>query len=145
MKRKASAVWNGTGKEGKGHLTTQSGVFDDQPYSFTTRFVSEDGKAGTNPEELIGAAHAGCYAMALSFALNGAGYTADELKVDAVVHLDKVEGGEGFHIPKVDLSLEATIPGISKEEFMKLANGAKENCPVSKVLNAAISLDASLK
>lgn len=143
MKRKASAVWNGSGKDGKGKLTTQSGVFSDQPYSARLRFENEDGKAGTNPEELIGAAHAGCYAMALSFALSGEGYTANEIKVDAVVHLEKEAAG--FSIPKIDLTLEATIPDISEEEFMKLAQGAKENCPVSKVLNAEITLNAKLQ
>ena len=143
MKRNASAVWNGTGKEGKGHVTTQSGVFNQQPYSFHTRFENEDGQAGTNPEELIAAAHAGCFAMALSFALNGAGFTAEELKVNAVVHLEKEE--EGFGIPKIDLTLDATIPDISEEKFMELANGAKEGCPISKVLNAEITLDAKLK
>lgn len=143
MKRKATAVWKGSGKDGKGHLTTQSGVFQNQPYSAFTRFGSEDGKAGTNPEELVGAAHAGCYAMALSFALSGAGYTADELDVDAVVHLEKQE--VGFAIPKIDLKLVASVPDIGEEEFMKLAQDAKENCPVSKVLNAEITLDATLK
>lgn len=143
MKRKASAVWNGSGKDGKGKLTTQSGVFNDQPYSARLRFENEDGKAGTNPEELIGAAHAGCYAMALSFALSGEGYTANEIKVDAVVHLEKEAAG--FSIPKIDLTLEATIPDISEDEFMKLAQGAKENCPVSKVLNAEITLNATLR
>lgn len=143
MKRKASAVWNGSGKDGKGKLTTQSGVFNDQPYSARLRFENEDGKAGTNPEELIGAAHAGCYAMALSFALSGEGYTANEIKVDAVVHLEKEAAG--FSIPKIDLTLEAIIPDISEEEFMKLAQGAKENCPVSKVLNAEITLNAKLQ
>ncbi|MEZ4990406.1 MAG: OsmC family protein [Saprospiraceae bacterium] len=143
MKRKASAVWNGSGKDGKGKLTTQSGVFQDQPYSFHTRFENEDGKAGTNPEELIGAAHAGCFAMALSFALNREGYTANELHVDALVHLEKTDAG--FHIPKIDLKLFGTVPDISEEEFMKIANDAKENCPVSKVLNADITLDATLK
>ncbi|PHN00671.1 OsmC family protein [Flavilitoribacter nigricans] len=143
MKRKASAVWNGTGKEGKGHLNTQSGALKDLPYSFHTRFENEDGKAGTNPEELIGAAHAGCYAMALSFALNGAGFTAEELKVDAVVHLEKEE--VGFGVPKVDLKLDATIPDISEEKFMELANDAKKNCPISKLFKAEITLDANLK
>lgn len=145
MKRKANAVWTGTGKEGKGHLNTQSEVFKNQPYSFHTRFENEDGKAGTNPEELIGAANAGCFAMALSFALNEAGYTAEELNVDAHVHLVKDEEGSGFSIPKIDLKLHASVPGLAQDEFMKLANGAKENCPVSKVLNADISLDAKLK
>lgn len=143
MKRKASAVWNGSGKDGKGKLTTQSGVFQDQPYSFHTRFENEDGKAGTNPEELIGAAHAGCYAMALSFALNREGYTANELHVDAVVHLEKADGG--FEIPKIDLKLSAVIPDISEAEFDKIAKDAKDNCPVSKVLNADISLEATLQ
>jgi osmotically inducible protein OsmC len=143
MKRKASAVWNGSGKDGKGKLSTQSGVFQDQPYSAQLRFENEDGKAGTNPEELIGAAHAGCYAMALSFALSREGYTANELHVDAMVHLDKTDSG--FHIPQIDLKLYATIPDISEDEFIKIAKDAKENCPVSKVLNAKITLDATLK
>lgn len=142
MKRKASAVWNGTGKEGKGTLHTQSGVFNKQPYSAKLRFENEDGRAGTNPEELIGAAHAGCYAMALSFALSDAGFTPDELKVDAVVHLEKTDSG--FHIPRIDLKLDAKVPGISADQFEKLARGAKQNCPVSKLLKADIHLDASL-
>src|ERR1041384_4056908 len=96
MIRKSTAVWRGEGKTGSGELTTQSGAMRNQPYSFTTRFVSEDGKAGTNPEELLGAAHAGCYAMALSFALSGAGHPPTELRVTAAVDISKV--GEGFAI-----------------------------------------------
>lgn len=142
MKRNASAVWKGSGKDGQGHLDTQSGVFKQQPYSFKTRFQNEDGKEGTNPEELIGAAHAGCFAMALSFQLNEAGYTADELRVKATVHLDKE--GEGFAIPKIELDLQGKVPNISEKEFMELAEAAKKGCPVSKVLNADISLNAKL-
>lgn len=145
MKRHASAVWHGTGKEGTGSLTTQSGVFDNQPYSFRTRFESEDGKAGTNPEELIGAAHAACYAMALSFALNNAGFTADTLDVDAGVNLRKMEEGNGFEIDHIDLSLKAKVPGISQEKFAELAELAKNTCPVSMVLNAQINFNMELE
>jgi osmotically inducible protein OsmC len=143
MKRTATSVWKGSGKEGQGTLTTQSKVFDDQPYSFKLRFENEDGKQGTNPEELIAAAHAGCFNMALSVALGGKGYTPDELQTEAAVSLDKE--GEGFAISKVVLKMKAKVPGISKEEFEKIANGAKENCPVSKVLNCPIELQMELQ
>lgn len=143
MIRRSTAVWNGTGKEGKGVLTSTSGVLSNTPYSFAARFESEDGKAGTNPEELIAAAHAGCFSMALSFQLAGAGFTPDELKTEAAV---KVEPGEGgFSITSITLKLEAKIPGISEEQFSELANAAKAGCPVSKALSAVdISLDAKL-
>jgi osmotically inducible protein OsmC len=108
MIRKSIAVWQGNGLQGKGGLTTQSGVFHNQPYSFQTRFVSEDGKAGTNPEELLGAAHAGCYAMALSFALTDAKHAPQELRVTAAVELAKVP--DGFSIKGIALDLEASIP-----------------------------------
>lgn len=144
MKRKATAVWKGNGKEGKGTLSTQSGVFKEQPYSFHTRFENEDGKAGTNPEELIGAAHAGCFAMALSFALTGNDTPPDELHVDAVVSLDKDASGDGFSVTKSALTLKAKVPNIDKDKFMELANGAKQNCPISKLLKAEITLDAQL-
>lgn len=144
MKRTSTAVWNGTGLEGKGSLTTQSGVFQNQPYSFKTRFQNEDGKAGTNPEELIAAAHAGCFTMALSFQLVGAGYTADELRTTATLTMDKDKEGDGFTITTVNLALQAKIPGISADKFQELAQLAKKNCPVSKVLNAQITLDAQL-
>jgi lipoyl-dependent peroxiredoxin len=143
MIRKSTAVWRGNGLQGSGALTTQSGVFHDQPYSFKTRFQSEDGKAGTNPEELIGAAHAGCYAMALSFALTDAGRPPEELRVTAAVDLAKVE--EGFAIKSIALDLEARVPGIDAPKFQELAEKAKKGCPVSKALAATpITLTAKL-
>ncbi len=143
MKRKATAVWKGSGKEGRGTLTTPSGVFDEQPYSFKMRFENESGRAGTNPEELIAAAHAGCFNMALAVQLSNAGYEPERLHADAHVKLEKQDGG--FAITAVHLELSAKVPGISEEEFMKLAQAAKEGCPVSKVLNAAITLEAELR
>jgi lipoyl-dependent peroxiredoxin len=140
IKRNASAQWSGTGKEGKGALTTQSGVLSDTPYSFARRFGDEK---GTNPEELIAAAHAGCFTMALAFALTGAGKSPEKLDTRADVSLEPVEGG--FKISAVALTLKAKVPGLSKEEFTKLAETAKANCPVSKVLNATITLDATLE
>lgn len=143
MIRKSTAVWRGEGKSGTGELTTQSGALRGQPYSFTTRFVSEDGKAGTNPEELLGAAHAGCYAMALSFALSGAGHPPAELRVTAAVDISKV--GEGFAITNIALDLEGKVPGIDVAKFQELAEAAKKGCPVSKALSATpISLSARL-
>lgn len=142
MKRTAKAVWKGAGASGSGTLNTQSGVFDEQPYSIKTRFENEDGKLGTNPEELIAAAHAGCFAMALSVELEGAGYTADTLEASAKVHMDKE--GDGWAINKVELTLDARVPDISEDEFDKLVNGAKEGCPVSKLLNAEITLEYTL-
>ena len=142
MKRTANAVWKGTGKEGKGTLTTQSGAFDQQPYSFRMRFENEDGKLGTNPEELIAAAHAGCYAMALSFAISREGFTPDEIKTKAIVTLEKLE--EGFTITGIKLQLEGKVAGMSEEQFLKLANGAKAGCPISRALKAVpIELDAT--
>ena len=144
MKRTANSVWKGTGKEGKGTLTTQSGAFKEHPYSFRMRFENEDGKLGTNPEELIAAAHAGCFNMALAVQLSNAGFTPGELKTEAKLHLETVEGAPT--ITKIELTLVAEVPGIGKEKFMELANGAKANCPVSRVLKAAeITLDATLK
>lgn len=143
MIRRSSAVWNGTGKEGKGTLTSTSGVLSNTPYSFSARFESEDGKAGTNPEELIAAAHAGCFTMALSFQLTGAGFTPSELKTEAAVKVEQSEGG--FSITSIQLNLTGSVPGISEEQFLELANAAKEGCPVSKALSAvSISLDAKL-
>ncbi len=142
MKRTAEAVWNGSGTKGSGTLTTQSKAFKEQPYSVKLRFENEDGKKGTNPEELIAAAHAGCFAMALSVELEKAGYTADTLEADAELSLDQVEGG--WEISKIALKLNATVPGIDKEEFKKLAHGAKEGCPVSQVLNCDVTLDYTL-
>lgn len=140
MKRHANAHWEGGLQDGKGTVSTQSGVLDEQQYSFGTRF--EDGK-GTNPEELIGAAHAGCYSMALSMILGEEGMTADSIDTKADVTLDQVEGG--FAITAIHLTLEASIPGADKAKFEEAAEKAKQGCPVSKVLNAEITLDATLK
>ena len=139
-KRTAAAVWNGTGLEGKGALTSPNKFFDNTPYSFKHRFENEDGKMGTNPEELIAAAHAGCFAMALSFAITQAGFTPDELKTSATVTLDTVEGG--FGITGIALKLEGKVSGMTEAKFIELANGAKTGCPVSKALSAVpITLD----
>jgi osmotically inducible protein OsmC len=143
MIRKSTATWRGDGLHGKGALTTQSGVFKDQPYSFQTRFQSEDGKAGTNPEELLAAAHAGCFAMAVSFALSQAGHAPEELRVSAAVDLSKVD--DGFAIKAIALELEAKVPGVDAPTFLAIAEGAKKNCPVSKALAATpITLAAKL-
>jgi osmotically inducible protein OsmC len=143
MIRTSTAVWRGDGLHGKGELSTQSGVFNAQPYSFQTRFQSEDGKAGTNPEELLGAAHAGCFAMATSFALSEAGHPPEELHVSAGVELSKVEGG--FAISNIALKLEARVPGLDDAKFQALAQAAKKNCPLSKALSATpITLSAKL-
>ena len=139
MKRKANARWQGTAKEGSGTLTTQSGTLTDTPYSFVARFG--DGK-GTNPEELIAAAHAGCFTMALSFGLNNAGFTADAIDTEAQLTLDQVQGG--FAITSIHLTTRARVPNIDAAKFNEVAASAKANCPVSKVLNATITLDASL-
>lgn len=140
IKREGSAVWSGGLKDGKGAVSTGSGVLKDAQYGFNTRF--EDGP-GTNPEELIGAAHAGCFTMALSGQLGNAGMTAQELRTTATVSMEKVEGG--FSITAVHLDLVAKIPGASQEAFDKAAHTAKENCPVSKLLNAKITLEARLE
>jgi osmotically inducible protein OsmC len=142
LKRRGSAVWNGTGAEGSGRLSTFSGALKDQPYSTAMRFQSEDGRAGTNPEELIAAAHAGCFSMALAFQLAGAGFPPEELSTQAVLTMEQ----EGVHwtIAAVRLELEARVPGIEEAKFQELVQAAKTGCPVSKVLNAEISVDARL-
>jgi osmotically inducible protein OsmC len=137
--RNGSARYEGLGKEGQGFVSTQSGVLQEQRYGFGTRFGDEP---GTNPEELIAAAHASCFTMALSFALAGAGYDGGTLETSAKVTVDK--DGDGFTITKSALDLKATVPGISTEEFERIAADAKANCPVSKVLNAEITLTHSL-
>ena len=137
--RHASARYEGFGKEGKGHVSTQSGVLDDQPYGFNTRFENEP---GTNPEELIAAAHASCFTMALSFALAREGLTAGTLETTARVKLDK--DGDGFTITRSDLSLTATVEGIDQERFAAIAADAKANCPVSKLLKAEIGFEFTL-
>lgn len=145
MKRTAESTWTGSGKEGSGHLSTQSGAFDKQPYSFKMRFENEDGKQGTNPEELIGAAHAGCFNMALAVELGKQNIEPQQLHTVATVHLNKTDAG--FAIEEIHLKLRARIRDISEEDFKKLASGAKENCPVSKLLKPGtkIVLDAELE
>jgi len=144
MIRKSSAVWTGDGPHGSGALTMQSGVFQDQPYSFKTRFESQDGKAGTNPEELLGAAHAGCFAMALAFALGQAGHGPERLAVIANVHFVKAD--RGFVIEKIDLDLRANVPGLDESAFLEIAEAAKRDCPISKALAATpIALSATLE
>ena len=140
MKRNASAVWKGGLKDGKGTISSDSGVLADTQYSFSTRF--EDGK-GTNPEELIAAAHAGCFSMALSAQLGTMGLTAAEIKTSAAVSLEKV--GDGFAITAVHLTVKAKVPGADAPQFQTAANNAKAGCPVSKVLNATITMDATLE
>lgn len=139
MDRKAQAVWRGTGKDGEGRLESDSGVLSNTAYSFKTRFENEK---GTNPEELIAAAHAGCFAMALAFQLQMAGFTPTELAAEAVVSIDKE--GQGFRITRSALTLRAQVPGIEPAKFEEIANAAKQDCPVSKVLNAEVTLKATL-
>ncbi len=142
MKRKATAVWKGTGKDGTGSLSSPSNFFSNTPYSAKSRFENEDGKAGTNPEELIAAAHAGCFNMALSFELSGKGYTPEELSTVATVTIEKQE--EGFAITNIHLELNGKVPDIEKDEFEELAQVAKDNCPVSKALSTVpISLNVT--
>lgn len=137
--RHGSAAWQGRLKDGKGAISTASGALKDYPYGFAARF---EGKPGTNPEELLGAAHAGCFTMALSLILGEAKLTAEKMETDAKVTLEQVEGG--FAITAVHLTLKARIPGTDAATFADLANKAKAGCPVSKVLNATITLDAQL-
>jgi osmotically inducible protein OsmC len=139
MVRKAKAVWRGTGRAGNGHLSTDSGLLAETPYSFRTRFENEK---GTNPEELIAAAHAGCFAMALAFQLQGAGFTPTELSTEAAVSLEPE--GQGFRITRSALTLRANVPNLDEATFAKMAGEAEKNCPVSKVLIAQITLDAKL-
>lgn len=140
MKKTASAVWQGDLKSGKGTISTESGALKENPYGFNTRF---EGAPGTNPEELIGAAHAGCFSMALSMMLGQAGLTADRINTTAEVTLDKDD--KGFSITAIALTLKAKVPGADNEQFQQIANQAKEGCPVSRVLNAQISLNATLE
>ena len=134
-----TAVWHGGLKDGKGAISTKSGALKDYPYGFASRF---EGKPGSNPEELIGAAHAGCFTMALSLILGEAGYTATEMNTKAEITLEKL--GDGFAITKSHLILRARIPGIDAIKFKELTGKAEKGCPVSKVLKAEISLDAAL-
>ena len=140
MKRTGSAVWQGGIRDGKGAVSTESGVLDGAQYSFSTRF--EDGK-GTNPEELLAAAHAGCFSMALSKQLNDAGLTADSINTTASVRLEKTDAG--FSITKVHLDVTARVPGADAAAFETAANNAKAGCPVSRLFNAEITMDAKLE
>lgn len=137
MKRNATAVWNGSGKEGTGHLSTQSTTLNKTQYSFNSRFAEG---VGTNPEELVAASHAGCFSMKLSFVLNAAGFTADEIETNCVITLDPAQGA----ITESALTVKAKVPGISKEQFDACAADAKANCPISKLLTANITLEATL-
>lgn len=135
MKRKATAVWKGSGKEGTGNLTTQSTTLNKTQYSFNSRFAEG---VGTNPEELVAAAHSGCFSMKLSFVLGEAGFTPDEITTECFITIDNGA------ITSSQLVLKAKVPGISKEKFQECAEDAKKNCPISKLLNTNITLDASL-
>ena len=138
--KSGSAAYKPLGKQGKGSISTETGALSNQPYGFNTRF--EDSK-GTNPEELIGAAHASCFTMALSFALSGAGYDDGELNTTAKISLDKTD--DGYEISQSALSLEASVEGITEDEFAKIAQKAKDNCPVSQLLDTKITLEYTLK
>jgi osmotically inducible protein OsmC len=139
MIRRAKAVWQGTGRAGHGNLSTDSGVLAQTPYSFRTRFENEK---GTNPEELIGAAHAGCFTMALAFRLQAAGHAASELTTEAAITLE--QDGAGVRITRSALTLRGSVPSLDQDTFAKLAQEAEQNCPVSKLLKAEITLDAKL-
>jgi len=139
MIRKAKAVWRGTGRAGNGALSTDSGVLSDTPYSFRTRFENEK---GTNPEELIAAAHAGCFTMALSAQLTGAGLTPESLASSAALTLELVE--KSWTVTKIHLEVNARVPGATNDAFQKVAADAKANCPISRLLKAEITLKATL-
>jgi lipoyl-dependent peroxiredoxin len=139
IKRSADAIWHGNLNDGTGTISAPGGVLKNTPYSFKTRFGDEP---GTNPEELIAAAHAGCLTMALSASLQKAGFTANSLSTHADLTMDKVEGG--FTISAIHLTTRGSVPGIDAAKFVEIAEGAKANCPVSKVLNCTITLDAEL-
>ncbi|MCE2542614.1 MAG: OsmC family protein [Acidobacteria bacterium] len=140
MDSKASAVWNGSLKDGSGQISSESGVLSSAAYTFATRF---EGSAGTNPEELIAAAHAGCFSMALSAQLGGAGLTPDHVSTTATVTLEQTDGG--FAVTKVHLDVSARVPGADQAAFDTAAGNAKAGCPISKLLNAEISMDATLE
>ena len=139
MKRSASAVWRGGLKDGKGTVSSESGVLSSTPYNFRMRFENEK---GTNPEELIAAAHAGCFTMALASQLQGGGFTPTELNTEAAITLESE--GQGFRITQSALTLRAQVPNLDEATFTRMASDAEKNCPVSKVLNANITLDAEL-
>lgn len=140
MKRKASAEWQKNLKEGKGTISTESKTLENAQYSFSTRF--EEGK-GTNPEELVAAAHAGCFSMALSHKLSEAGHTPDSVKTTATVTLEKLEGG--FEVTNINLEVDARVPGVTEAKFNELAEAAKTGCPISKLMNTTITMTAKLE
>src|ERR1041385_7386119 len=134
LKRSSTAVWHGTGPKGSGTLSTLSGAFKDQPYSANSRFQSEDGRAGTNPEELIAAAHAGCFTMALAFQITNGGHEPGELRTVATVSIEKQE--PGWTITNIHLDVEGKVAGISADQFATFAENAKKGCPISRALSA---------
>ena len=142
MLRSGSAVWRGGGKDGAGTVSTTSGALNELPYSAKMRFEDESGRSGTNPEELIAAAHAGCFSMALAFQLSAAGFTAEELRTEAKITMEKE--GAGWTIKSSRLELRGRVPGIDDAKFQELAAAAKAGCPVSRLLKADITLDAQL-
>jgi lipoyl-dependent peroxiredoxin len=142
MKRRAQAVWRGAGKDGRGTITTGSGAITEQPYSTLTRFEDESGKAGTNPDELIAAAHASCFSMALAYQLSGAGHAPEELNTEAVLTMERAD--TGWSITGSHLTVKGRVPGVTRDQFMDLAEKAKEGCPVSRALSVKITMDAEL-
>jgi len=143
LKRTSTAVWHGTGPKGNGTITTLSGALREAPYGVNTRFASEDGKAGTNPEELIAAAHASCFTMALSFQITNAGKEPTELKTTATVTMEKQDAG--WSIVAIALDTRGTVPGLSAEQFQSLAEDAKKNCPISRALASVPSITLTAK
>ncbi|MDT0683698.1 OsmC family protein [Roseicyclus sp. F158] len=137
INKSGSAKWSGGLKDGTGHVSTQTGALSDQPYGFNTRF---EGEPGTNPEEILGAAHAACFSMALSMVLGQSDLTPDNIETKATVSLEEKDGG--FAITKVHLDVTGSVPNATEAQFLEAANGAKENCPLSKVINAEITMDA---
>lgn len=143
LKRSSTAVWHGTGPKGSGSISMQSGAFKDQPYSANSRFQSEDGKAGTNPEELIAAAHSGCFTMALSFQLTNAGFEPTELRTEAVVSMEKQD--IGWTITNIHLDVTGKVPNVDAAKFEELAQNAKKGCPISRALASTnITMSAKL-
>ncbi len=143
LKRTATAIWHGTGPKGTGSISTLSGAMKEQPYGFNTRFGSEDGKAGTNPEELIAAAHASCFTMALSFQITNAGQEPTELKTLATVSMEKED--IGWTIKSINLDVTGQVPGIDAAKFTEFAETAKKNCPISRALGAVSSITMTAK
>jgi osmotically inducible protein OsmC len=143
LKRTSTAVWHGKGPTGNGHISTLSGAFKEQPYSVNSRFTAEDGRAGTNPEELIAAAHASCFTMATAFQLTNAGLDPTELRTVATVEMEKLD--PGWTITKIHLDLQGAVPGVDAAKFNELAENAKKGCPISRALaSVPISLSAKL-